>query len=141
MGHTGHETAQFELAEKLSKLEPITLPFSEYYKLGISEGSLIAADEATAKEARVSYAEPAVLFPALAKAAAWAFDQQYNGDAAYKHFVDARAKAAGVEVAPPPPVTAPKQVIDVPVPDTEPASPSAKRSRAVADATPSKENS
>lgn len=99
LGHTAHETRPYELADKLASAEPITLPYSEYYRAHLVSGELIPADEATATEAGVTYADPASLFPALARAAAKAFDANYDGDTAYEHFVSERAKAAPESVA------------------------------------------
>jgi len=94
-GVSAHETAPYELAEKLAQTEPVTLPFSEYYADGVRTGELIAADEETAKECGVKFFEPvATLFPKLAQAAAEAFDLRYNGDEGYKFFVGERKKAA-----------------------------------------------
>jgi hypothetical protein len=94
-GVTAHETEPYELAGKLAKTEPITLPLSEYYKDALRTGELLAADAETAKEAEVGFdfEAPETLFPKLAKAAAEAFDAHYSGAKAYEHFVGERKKA------------------------------------------------
>lgn len=131
LGCTGHETRPYQLAEELAKADPVSLPVSEYYRAHVASGELIAADEKTAKQCGVPFEDPKTLFLKLAKAGAKAFDSQYEGEAAYEHFVKERAEAMAAEAGEPAPV---------PQPATEPATPSAKRVRA-ADTTNPKETS
>jgi hypothetical protein len=130
LGCTANETAPFELAAKLSKAEPVDVIYCEYYRALIADGSLVAADEASAKEAGVPFEAAASLFPKLARAFEKIFDaQDEDGPGAYAHFCGERRAAAGLPKA-----------ADPTVPSTEPATPTAKRSRAADTSTP-KENS
>jgi hypothetical protein len=51
-----------ELAAKLMNAEPIEVPRTKYYRDRIAEGSLIAADEATARVAKGRFVEPKAFF-------------------------------------------------------------------------------
>lgn len=93
LGCPAHETEPHELAQALAKKEPVTIPFSQYYCDRIREGSLIAADEATARFAGVKFVDPKTLIPALSKIGADAVDARYEGEKAYEHFI-AERKAA-----------------------------------------------
>lgn len=117
LGHTAQELKPFELAEKLAKAEPVTVLYGEYYRQAVFDGSLIAADESSAKECGVKFEAPAALFPKLAKAFAQVFDAQYEDPGSYEFFISERSGGA---IAPPEP----------PLPSTEPATPSAKRKAA-----------
>ena len=58
-----------ELAQKLATKEPIRLPVTKYYKDRLREGSLLAADQATATEARLPrFVEPTSFFARFANA-------------------------------------------------------------------------
>lgn len=61
--------------------EPVELPNTGYYRDRLKEGSLVAADEATARAANVKFREPAeVLAEAKARAVA-TFDDQHGAGA------------------------------------------------------------
>jgi hypothetical protein len=52
-----------ELAEQMASKDPVEIPSTKYYRDRLQEGSLIAADQATAKAARLNvFTEPAEFF-------------------------------------------------------------------------------
>lgn len=53
------------LAAQLATKDPIDLPSTKYYKARLKEGSLIPADEATAKRVGLQFVPVAVLFAGL----------------------------------------------------------------------------
>jgi hypothetical protein len=96
LGCSAHETEPGELGKKLAASEPIEIPFTEYYRGLVADGCLLAADEESAKACGTSrfFADPKSLIPKLSDLAATAFDEQYEGEEAYRHFVSERANAA-----------------------------------------------
>lgn len=112
LGVSAHETAPFELAKGLAAKDALELTFSPYLVDRIRDGSLIAADPASAKAAQVRFVDPKGLLLALAKAAAAGFNAQFEdeedvygdlcgerkaaSEAAKKADADAKAKAEPV---------------------------------------------
>lgn len=109
LGCSAHETEPFELGKKLAASEPIEIPFTEYYRALVLDGCLIAADQESAKACGTEkfFSDPKTLLPKLAELAATAFDEQYEGEEAYRHFVSERAAAAKKPETTEAPTTAP----------------------------------
>ncbi len=59
-----------ELGAKLAAKEPVEVPKTPYYKDRLRDGSLIAADEETARIAKVRFVAPATYFGQFVKPAA-----------------------------------------------------------------------
>lgn len=97
LGVSNRETSKHQLATELGKREPVALKYTDYYRDRLMDGSLLPADEATAKVAGVSFLEPASVLLALSRRAETAFNAHFEGVDAYGHFIDERREAAGLD--------------------------------------------
>lgn len=99
LGCSAHELEPFQLATELAEKAPLEIPNTAYYRDCIAQGILIAADIETARLAGLPskfFTPPKDLIPKLAELAAEAFDEQYEGDEAYLHFIAERVEAKKV---------------------------------------------
>jgi hypothetical protein len=107
LGASNRETEPFALAKELAGKEPVDLMFTDYYVERIADGSLIAADEQTARTAGIEFIEPQELFGLLAKAAAECFNAHFEEeDDAYATFCKERRDEVKKAATPEPPATA-----------------------------------
>jgi hypothetical protein len=83
--------------------EPVVLPITEHYLRALKDGSLIAADSATAQRAQMPYRDPGTMLEQTRKSAIATFDREY-GDGAWEYLKSKRNQLVVEELEAPPPI-------------------------------------